>query len=280
MQANPQATLQAAAQAAPPAWIGLVGPRLKLDPALLARLHDAGLHTSWLAGPEAALAAARQAAFDALLLDAELATPTVLLQLRAVLDCGVLVVGAHDEEVEELLALECGADGYLPPPLSARRLLVHLQAHLRLRRRLGTAARRPARFAGWRLCRDTGRLSGHGLSVELSMAQARLMAVLMEADGQPVARRALREALPRGAALDERSVDVYLSRLRHRLAEERVTALELRPVRGCGYVLALRADAADAADPPDTTMPGDLDSLGVPAPVARAAASPAAQSAH
>jgi DNA-binding response OmpR family regulator len=151
--------------------------------------------------------------------------------------------------VEEILALECGADAYLRPPLAPRRLLATVLALLRLQRRGAVPLRPAAALAGWVLCRSSGRLVGHGHTLELTTTQARLLARLMDAAGRAVSRAELRAELPHGTRIDARAVDVYLSRLRLRLAQEGVTRLRIQPVRGCGYALVAAAEAVPEGAP-------------------------------
>jgi DNA-binding response OmpR family regulator len=54
-----------------------------------------------------------------------------------------------------------------------------------------------------------------------------------------VAKPELVAALPRGASLQARSVDVYVHRLRMRLREQAVEGLAIEAVRGRGWLLRL-----------------------------------------
>lgn len=254
-------------------WLAFVGATLRPEPATVARLAEAGLHSTWLADADAALAASRAARFDAVLIAAAAAPPAALLSLRAGFGCPLLVLGQHDEEVEAVLALECGADAYLHPPLAPRRLLATVLALLRLQRRGAGPPQPAACFAGWVLCRASGRLAGHGHALELTPTQARLLARLMDAAGRAVARTELRAELPHGARIDSRAVDVYLSRLRLRLAQEGVARLRIQPVRGCGYALVeAQAEAEGPARAGHEALAGAAPSRLPPMPVAGLAA--------
>lgn len=208
--------------------------------------HD-GMRSLWLAGPAQAVRAARLARFDALVIDAaQLGSRSArwLSELHAELGCPVVVVAEHADEVDEIVALELGADAYLTRPLAARRLRAHLAALMRLH----LATRRPACDAaaatptpardGWQLDRVHNRLSGDGRSVALTEVQAALLHCLAEARGRIVPRARLAAALAQSQPLGARSVDVYIHRLRRRLRDEGVAGLSIEAVRGRGYALA------------------------------------------
>ena len=220
-----------------------VGPALRPGAAVATALARDGMRCLWLAGLEQALQATRLAVFDAAVLDASLSDgpgAPGLTRLRALLICPLLVVAGRADEIDEIVALEMGADAYLVQPLAPRRLRAHLCALMRRPAGAAVAAglgRAVAHFDDWALDRLSGVLSGHGRRIELTELQSRLMQVLMDAAGLAVPRTALLAALPRGAALAARSVDVYVSRLRQRLELEGVQRLRVHMVRGCGYAL-------------------------------------------
>lgn len=234
----------------------IVGPALRPDATFSHVLARDGMRHLWLGSLEQAAQAPRLAVFDAAVVDAGLcdrAGLAGLARLRGALSCPLLLVAEQADEVDEIMALEMGADAYLVQPVTPRRLRAHLRALLR--RTPGADGAAPAAagrsgFDGWILERASGVLQGHGRRVELTDVQARLMQVLMDAGGMAVQRTALVAALPRGVALAARSVDVYVSRLRLRLEQEGVRQLRVQMVRGCGYVLqGLDAVVADAGLP-------------------------------
>lgn len=204
--------------------------------------HD-GMRSLWLAGPAQALRAAALARFDALVIDtAALGSRAAswLAALHAQLRCPVLVVAEHADEVDEIVALELGADAYLTRPLAPRRLRAHLAALMRLRAPADAPTRHInlARGAGWQLDRIANRLFVDGRGVALTEVQAALLQCLAEARGRIVPRARLAQALTHGQNLSARSVDVYIHRLRARLQQEGLGArLAIEAVRCRGYVL-------------------------------------------
>ena len=208
--------------------------------------HD-GMRSLWLSGPAQALRAARLAHFDALVIDAALLgsrTANWLAELHAELHCPLVVLAEHADEVDEIVALELGADAYLTRPLAARRLRAHLAALMRLSLTPRRFESTPAAMAltpmrgGWQLDRVSNRLTIDDRCVMLTEVQAALLHCLAEARGRIVPRARLAAALPHGHALGARSVDAYIHRLRRRLHDESITGLVIEVVRGRGYALA------------------------------------------
>lgn len=222
-------------------------------------LARAGIRGLWLAQVTQALAAAAHARFDAVVIRLDESVALAARQLgawRQVLGCPILLLAELEDEVDEIIALEMGADGLLAQPVSWRRLRAHL---LMLLRRAGAPAgpgpapvgAEPlpaAAAAGWQLDRVHNRLLRGDRRVALTDVQAALLQVLMDDLGRVVPRARLLAAVSHRRALRPRSVDVYVGRLRLRLAEARVDDLQLEGVRGRGYRLAVAA-------PPSSNWP-------------------------
>ncbi|MES2957371.1 MAG: response regulator transcription factor [Pseudomonadota bacterium] len=226
-------------------------------------LADDGMRSLCLPGPAQALRAATLAHFDALVIDAATLGSRAALWLADLhhqLRCPLVVVAEQADEVDEILALELGADAYLARPLGARRLRAHLAALMRLRRPMPsqgdagwpTASVHDAATtdtAGWQLDRVANRLSIDGRDIALTEVQCSLLQCLIEAEGRIVPRARLAEALPHGHGLSARSVDVYIHRLRTRLRGEALEQrLAIEAVRGRGYALSGLHKAARDAD--------------------------------
>jgi two-component system phosphate regulon response regulator OmpR len=233
-----------------------VGAALRPEPALGQALARAGWRCVWLATVDAALRAAAHAHFDAVLWQAEATGGPPARQigpLRRALHCPVLVRADEVDEVDEILALEFGADAYLAGALAPRRLRAHLQA---LTRRnddaeglaAATPASPPITLGAWTLDVEQQRLEGDGdeRPVGLTALQCALLHCLGAQAGRVVPRAVLAQCLGHGRVLHARSVDVYVARLRRRLREHRVDGMEIEGVRGRGYTLNLmRVPAVD-----------------------------------
>jgi DNA-binding response OmpR family regulator len=117
-----------------PQLVLFVGTLVRPDEELSAQLSRTGVRAVWISGLPQAFRAGAEIAFDAVVVDARVLDPpeeTLVAQLRSRLGCPVLVVAGRADEVDEIVALEQGADGFLVLPVSARRLRAHVLALVR-----------------------------------------------------------------------------------------------------------------------------------------------------
>ena len=241
----------------------LVGDGVRLDTRALAEMASAGLRCVWLGDATQALAACRHARFDAAVWFVAQPMAGVagqFLQWQKTLRCPLLVVADHADEIDEIMALEMGADAYLALPLPSRRLRAHVLAHLRQKVGIAevaadvsnspndttsatTSAPLDTSVGGWTLDRVHNQLRNAQRAVALTEVLASLLHSLMHDLGRVVPRARLLAGLAprRGPAetLDARSIDRYVARLRQRLHEQQVEALHISNVRGRGYVLTV-----------------------------------------
>jgi len=170
---------------------------------------------------------------------------TLCRNLRAKSDIPVIMLTARGEETDRIVGLEMGADDYLAKPFSARELLARIKAILRRARSLPEnlqpdSARR-IRFAGWVL--DTAHrqlISAANVVTPLSGAEYRLPRIFLGHPNRVLNRDQLVD-LTQGKEADplDRSIDVQVSRLRHRLGDDPREPRLIKTVRGEGYVLAV-----------------------------------------
>jgi len=169
--------------------------------------------------------------------------------LRARSDIPVIMLTARGEDMDRILGLEMGADDYLPKPFNPRELLARIKSILRRTKALPGNLRADdalhLRFAGWQLDTPTRQLvSPEGVVVPLSGAEYRLLRVFLNHPNRVLNRDQLMD-LTQGRDTDpfERSIDVQVSRLRHRLADDAKESVIIKTVRGEGYVLAAQVEA-------------------------------------
>jgi two-component system, OmpR family, response regulator len=210
-------------------------------------LQKNGLHAAAVADGRAMWQALEAGRVDLVVLDLMLPGDdglTLCRNLRAKSDIPVIMLTARGEETDRIVGLEMGADDYLAKPFSARELLARIKAILRRARSLPANLQpdnaRQLRFADWVL--DTAHrhlLSREGVVTPLSGAEYRLLRIFLGHPNRVLNRDQLvdltqgREAEP----LD-RSIDVQVSRLRHRLGDDPREPRLIKTVRGEGYVLA------------------------------------------
>jgi two-component system, OmpR family, response regulator len=170
---------------------------------------------------------------------------TLCRELRTKSDVPVIMLTARGDETDRIVGLEMGADDYLPKPFNPRELLARIKVVLKRTRSLPPNMRPDDRrelvFAGWKL--DTVRrllVSPAGVATPLSGAEYRLLRILLAHPNRVLTRDQLVD-MTQGRSADplDRSIDVQVSRLRHRLGDDPKDPRLIKTVRGEGYVLAV-----------------------------------------
>jgi len=170
---------------------------------------------------------------------------TLCRRLRADSDTPVIMLTARGEETDRIVGLEMGADDYLAKPFSPRELLARIKNVLRRFRSLPRSLRaddaRTIAFAGWRLDVLARHLvSPEGVVTSLSGAEYQLLKIFLSHPSHVLSRDQLM-VLSKGREADpsDRSIDIQVSRLRHRLGDDSSDPQIIKTVRGHGYVLAV-----------------------------------------
>ncbi len=165
----------------------------------------------------------------------------------------VIMLTALAEESDRVLGLEMGADDYLTKPFGARELLARIRAVLR-RAPTGVALHRNdpdevLLFAGFRLWPGRRQLERpDGTGVPLTAGEFDLLLALARHPGRVLSRDELLDATKgRSAAPFDRSVDVQLSRLRHKIEVDPKSPSLVRTVRGGGYLLSAAVDRGSSS---------------------------------
>ncbi|HEX4846573.1 MAG TPA: response regulator transcription factor [Novosphingobium sp.] len=146
-----------------------------------------------------------------------------------------MVLDDHDSE-ERRRALKAGADDYMTGPLSAAALLARMAQYETAGSAAGPAR---SRLVNGDLAVDLAahQLRYRGTPIALRPNEFRLLVHFMEHPDQVFSRQALIERLGKDEeAIDERTVDVWVGRLRRALAAHGAPD-PLRTVRALGYVM-------------------------------------------
>ncbi len=181
--------------------------------------------------------------FDVVLLDVMMPGLDGLAVLRRIRDAGhrvpVIMLTARGDEADRVVGLELGADDYVAKPFSPRELLARLRAVVRRADPAAVAEKLTA--AGITVDAAAREAWVDGKPVELTGLEIDLLLALLRRAGRVVPRSALMDLAGRGdVAVNERAVDVHISRLRKKLGDD--AAQRIRTIRGIGYTLARSAD--------------------------------------
>jgi len=163
-----------------------------------------------------------------------------LRELRMKYRLPVIMLSARGEPVDRVVGLELGADDYLAKPCLPRELLARIRAQLR--RNTPVASAGELQLGMLRLLPGERRALVGAQELSLTGAEFQLLLALAQRAGELVDKAALtRLALGRELERYDRSIDVHVSRLRHKLAEASTQAPRIDAVRGAGYVLVAGA---------------------------------------
>ncbi len=154
----------------------------------------------------------------------------------------ILMLTARGALRDRIRGLSDGADDYLAKPFAPSELVARVQAVLRRARRRENGERR-LRLADLEIDPDRVQVVRDGRLVELSAVEFRLLAALVEAEGRVLSRDRLLDVLggPETDGVLERSVDVYVGRLRAKLGDDPDQPRYVATVRGIGYRAVLSA---------------------------------------
>lgn len=147
-------------------------------------------------------------------------------------DLPLIMVTARAEEADRVRGLDLGADDYVTKPFSPKELVSRIRAVLR--RRSPHLAGESVAVGAIRLDPSARRVTVGGNAVDLGPTEFDLLLFLMHHPDRAMTREQLLNAL-RGdhAALVDRTVDVYIRRLRAALGPTGEALIET--VRGTGY---------------------------------------------
>lgn len=148
-------------------------------------------------------------------------------------DVPIIIVTAKGEEADTVAGLEVGADDYVSKPFRIRELVARVNAVLR------RASEPPVadtdQLERGNIFIDLGRheVKVHGETVELTLAEFRLLVALARQPGRVFPRvRLVQQITAGGYQISERNVDVHVAALRRKLAD---LSDVIATVRGIGY---------------------------------------------
>lgn len=189
----------------------------------------------------AALKRVTEQTFDLVILDVMLPSLSgfeVLRRLRRSLSVPVIMLTARGEDNDRILGFELGADDYLAKPFNPRELLVRMRAVLRRAGGNEKKSNEEIVIGAVRLDPAILEVTVEGRLIHLTGVEFRVLETLMRAPGQPQSRAFLTECvLRRRFSPYDRSIDTHISNLRRKLAERKGVGIEIRNIRGAGYVL-------------------------------------------
>jgi two-component system phosphate regulon response regulator OmpR len=178
--------------------------------------------------------------FDLIVLDVMMPGQTGLEfagELRQTSDVPILMLTAMGDPKDRIAGLEKGVDDYLGKPFEPRELLLRIQSILRRGRPAAETQVAPERvtFGPFQFDLALGELAQKGKRVPLTDTEIALLRALAARLGEVLSREALCRSV--GSGMNERAIDVQVTRLRRKIEPDPGFPRYLRTVRGQGYRL-------------------------------------------
>lgn len=144
----------------------------------------------------------------------------------------VIFLTARASETDRIVGLELGANDYIVKPFFVRELI----ARIKIQFRGQTSATRVLKAATLELDRSSCEVRLDGALLTLTATEFRLLEFLMNRPGVVFSREQLLDAVwGHDRAVTDRTVDVYILRLRQKIEADPANPLLIRSVRGFGY---------------------------------------------
>ncbi|MDA8079923.1 MAG: response regulator [Nitrospiraceae bacterium] len=203
-------------------------------------LRKEGFDVSSASDGEEALVKIRKGHYDFLILD--LMLPGIQgMELCRILkndpktsNLPIIMLTAKGEEVDRILGLEIGADDYIAKPFSPRELVARVKAVLR-RSDEKPAVTRIIRLGDLSIDMETYTVSKDDKPLSLSSTEFKLLVYLAERKGKIFSRDQLLDAIWRDEAVEPRTVDVHIRRLRTQIEDDPARPRYVKTRRGIGY---------------------------------------------
>ena len=144
----------------------------------------------------------------------------------------IIFLTARVSETDRILGLELGANDYIVKPFFIRELVARVKNQLRTQ----TVPARSIRAGALELDRASCRVLLNGSEVALTATEFRLLDYLMSRPGVVYSREQLLDSVwGHDRAVTDRTVDVYILRLRQKIEPDPANPSFIRAVRGFGY---------------------------------------------
>ncbi|GAA4876000.1 response regulator transcription factor [Paenibacillus vulneris] len=161
-------------------------------------------------------------------------------QIRAHSHCPIVFISARESQMDQVMALENGADDYITKPFHYEVVLAKIRSHLRRAYGSYSAAQgeRTVEAGGLVLYPERFVVMREQSSAELTQKEAVLLEALMAKAGRVVSRDRLLDLMWEGHHfIDDNTLNVYITRVRKKLKELGLSDC-LETVRGAGYRLS------------------------------------------
>ncbi len=188
--------------------------------------------------PYMGLSLLTQNEFDLIILDLTLPGIDgleVIPKIRKQSSIPIIVSSARDDITDKVIAMERGADDYMPKPYDPRELVTRIKTILR---RTQNSEKNSENDSLFELNTNARHIIFKNILLELTAAEFDILSILIQQKNSAVSREHL---LYDSEHIDDNSsiknIDVIISRIRQKLSVIDNKNSYIKPVRGIGYLL-------------------------------------------
>ena len=153
----------------------------------------------------------------------------------------IIMLTARGEQDDRIKGLEAGADDYMPKPFEPKELLLRINNILKRTQNniFNKIEEKPSNeniisFGSFNFNTQQLRLKKDEEFSHITEGEAKILKILAENQGNAIARNKLSEML---GGVDERSIDVSITRLRKKIENNPKQPHYLQTIRNFGYIL-------------------------------------------
>lgn len=172
---------------------------------------------------------------------------TVCREVRPLYKGYILMFTAREEEIDQIVGLEIGADDYLLKPVKPRLLLAKIKAFLRRDQSIDSLissqqVKENITFGQLSIATQKRTVSLGGALIQLTDGEYDLLTLLAKNAGNILSRDQIVEQI-KGYHYDgiERGVDNHISQLRKKLGDDARNSLKIKTIRSKGYLFVASA---------------------------------------
>jgi two-component system, OmpR family, alkaline phosphatase synthesis response regulator PhoP len=148
----------------------------------------------------------------------------------------IIMLTARTDEIDRIVGLELGADDYICKPFSPREVVARVKAVMRRSHRFYETRSTVLNFGRLEIDESAREVRVDGQDVRLKPREFCLLLTLASNSGVALSRRTLLEKVwGFDFEGDERTVDVHIRRVRHKIEEQPGLPRMLETVHGFGY---------------------------------------------
>ncbi len=160
----------------------------------------------------------------------------ILKEIRKISDVPIIIITSRDNEMDELLSMNYGADYYVTKPFNIQILLAKIASVLRRSKVLETVTDK-VECNDFILNLSKSQIEKDDKAIELTKNELKILKFLIERKGKIVSREEIMEYLwDSETFIDDNTLTVNMTRLRNKLDQIGLKEL-IETKRGQGYIL-------------------------------------------